>query len=75
MVFHLTFAILPIRTKLSFLSEFKSKECKEKSTSFFRDWITFGEKMGRKTRFFCEKRRRIFPIFRLEKGKKKSDPI
>jgi hypothetical protein len=31
--------------------------------------------MGRKTRFFGEKRRLIFPIFRLEKGKKKSDPV
>jgi hypothetical protein len=74
MVFHLTFAILPIRTKLSFLSEFNSKECKEKSTSFFRDWITIGEKTGRKTRFFGEKRRLIFLIFRLEKGKKNPTP-
>jgi len=41
----------------------------------FRNRPTFGEKMGRETRFFGEKRRLIFPIFRLERGKKKSDPI
>jgi hypothetical protein len=45
----------PNSDKIEFLSEFKSKECKEKSTSFFRDWITFGEKMGRKPDFFARK--------------------
>jgi len=54
------------------------REVKQKRLSNslpFRNRPTFGEKMGRKTRFFGEKRRLIFLIFRLEKGKKKSDPI